>query len=372
MFLFISKIASWLIFVEEMIVDLKDLPEKCRPTYLEALLAKEPPIQSLTLGSKQNTESTKDKVHIPRELIGNWAGSDVDPFPGFDELEEYFHRHLAHYRTLQGRVKSDEICRVISTPSWPISSEGALEINLKTHFDIVNLALEVVRKAGRHLMIACGKSAKGGNTEANITSEPDRATFIAPIQVDENSDNLVYCFNKLDDEGAKKVRNILPGEIKLWYKFRREFLEAVYDDGSPDTVVRKQAEMVFTQIYQYLNERNAAIGYIMTDKELLAVRRVPKERYGMKYGVLDVSPSIPLSAEDGQMNAKYVLFYLHYRYGIMEPHLSEMKKTVKPNNWASFVYQAQRARKDKSQAKSLRSNPQAVNLDDMRETIYDD
>jgi len=225
-----------------------------------------------------------------------------------------------------------------------VNSETILEMMLKTHFDIVNLALELTAQDGRHFMIAGGKSARAGELEEGIDSEPDRASFLAPISGQEP--NLVYCFDKLDSKGSKHLRSKIPGEIKLWYKFRLEFLDAMRASKhiksenrveTPDHYKRAQAEQVFTQIYQYMNERHSAIGYLITDRELICVRRIPEDRLGLRYGVIDVSPSIPLSAPEGQLNAKLALWYLHHRYAVKEPNLSEFRRTPKPRTWSRAV-----------------------------------
>ena len=46
----------------------------------------------------------------------------------------------------------------------------------------------------------------------------------------------------------------------IYYKFRRDFLEPTR---------RHEAEQVFTQIYQYMNERHCVIHYLLTDQELI-------------------------------------------------------------------------------------------------------
>ena len=55
----------------------------------QALEAEEPSLESLELGSTDNTEPTNDKIHIPRELIGDWSTSDTDPFPDRNDLIAY-------------------------------------------------------------------------------------------------------------------------------------------------------------------------------------------------------------------------------------------------------------------------------------------
>jgi hypothetical protein len=331
---------------------LLDFSTAPRKRLLSVLEDEEPAIQSLDLGSTDNTEPTKDKGHIPRELIGDWAQSGIDPFPGFDGIRAYGKKDPRIWKALNTDIRNEDYKSVVSTRPWPINSEVILEMMLKTHFDIVNLALEKTALDETHLMIAGGKSATAGNRDGDIKSEPDRASFIAPTriyQTDENAPEsmLVYCFGSLDNKGAKQRKNLIPGEIKLYYKFRRDFLDATEAPKGlvkPDYYKRAQAEQVFTQIYQYMNERHSSIGYLITDQELICVRRVPVERYGVRYGVIDISPAVPLSIARGNLNAKLALWYLHHRYGVKEPSLSVFPGTPKPPTWLSIVNVFSRAR----------------------------
>ena len=366
--------------ISEMVVhDFANCNHKNRPTVMQALSGREPPIESLLLGSTDNTEPTTDKVHIPRELIGEWATSDVDPFPDLEGLRKYAQQDKRVWEQLQKKVKPGDMHRVLSQQPWPCVDEITVEQMLKIHFDIVNLALEYTASpSGPIVMIAGGKSGTAGNKENNVRSIPDRASFFyVPTKFD-NEGSPVYCFEKINHKGARKIENLLPGEIKIWYKFRREFLDGINSDPNtndcPAEDTLSQAETVFTQIYQYMNERGAAIGYIITDQELICVRRIKKERYGVRYGVLDISPAIPLSVEDGNLNAKLALFYIHLKYIMKEPHLRDMPKTPKPKNWSQFVRAMLRARVPESVESRYKlrtaSRGSPFNVTNMCETSY--
>jgi hypothetical protein len=211
-----------------------------------------------------------------------------------------------------------------------LNGENILEMLLKIIFDTVNLALERNAINGTLVLIQGGKSATARDKNAGIASEPDRASFFAPGTRDGDS-AYVYCLEELDTRGSKKIKNIIPGEIKLYYKFRRNFLDDLNETK------REQAEQVFTQIYQYMNERNCAVGYLLTDQELICVRRTTQVRHGLNYGVIDISQSIPISGESHGLNAKLVLWYLHHRYAVRDPHLNILKRTPKPRNWRTLV-----------------------------------
>ena len=62
-----------------------------------------------------------------------------------------------------------------------------------------------------------------------------------------------------------------------------------------------------------MNENHSLWGYVLTDYELIIVRRTTE------YGRIRVSQSIPLSAAPGQLNAKIALWWLHYGVSFHEP-----------------------------------------------------
>jgi hypothetical protein len=333
----------------------------------ECLAEAEPQFQSLNLGSTENNEPNPEKVYIPREIIGEWGYSEIDPFPSLDGLIAYANEDANVWKALQAHITTSDWPRVLTTEPWAVNSETILEMMLKTHFDIVNLALERTATNGKHVMIQGGKSATAGNMEAGIKSEPDRASFFAPATYDGSA--YVYCLGELDRQGSKKLQNIITGEIKLYYKFRRDYLDATitrWDKKTkteitiPDKTKREQAEQVFTQIYQYMNERQCAVGYLMTDQELICVRRTPaQERYGMQYGVIDIPPAIPLYISGSALNAKLALWYLHHKYAVRYPHLNVLNRTPKPRNLAALVRRIAIARESfgaqPTQSRRLRS-----------------
>jgi hypothetical protein len=339
-------------------VAVEDPNELLDMSYWTVLQSTEPSMKSLSLRSRNNTEATIDKAHIPRELIGNWATSEYDPFPDLNTLTEYAKSNEVIWKALNEKIKPREISRVISTGYWPLTSETILEVNLKTVFDIVNLVLEKSVVDGRRILIQGGKGATAEEANNGIVSLPDRAShYLAQKPTSEFAltsagldaeNHFLYCVEEYNaSAGSKAFQNIIPGEIKLSFKFRAEFLDAnvveMDSEGNeritdkPDNFKRGEAEKVFTQIYQYLNERNRAVGYLINDQEVICVRRIPEERRGLFYGVMDISPAFPLENESGRINAKAALWYLHYKYGIREPHLGVMESTKKPRLWKSIV-----------------------------------
>ena len=60
-----------------------------------------------------------------------------------------------------------------------------------------------------------------------------------------------------------------------------------------------------------MNDRNCAMGYLISDFEAVGVRRPGVERCGVRYGVIDITESIPVSTQAGNLNAKLALWYIY-------------------------------------------------------------
>src|SRR5438045_3735203 len=130
----------------------------------ECMVREEDALESLELGSKSNTEPTTDGIHIPRELFRDWNMYSDDPFPTFEALKQYAINEGVWSR-LQENIRPEDWYRVLSTVSWALNSDIILEMMLKTHFDIVNLALERTITKGKNVMIQGVKGATKGNSE---------------------------------------------------------------------------------------------------------------------------------------------------------------------------------------------------------------
>jgi len=312
-------------------------------------------VLTLCLGSTRNTDSTEDGVFLPIELVGSWGTCTRDPFPDYDRLVQYAKDDGVYDHLKKTKVKKSELGQVLTGRQWANNDEKMLEINLRIHFDIVNLVLENCIKRGKIVTMQGGKSGRAGEEEVNIKSEPDRATVLIPAPVRaENGETIFFDFRNLDSAGSRNYRNLIPGELKMAFKFNYDFIRATKKTQIrgrelevPDWWKRGQAEQVMTQIYQYMNERSSAIGYLITEKELICVRRPGIERYGCSYGVIDISPPIPLSAPAGQLNAKLALWYLNYRYALKSPKLRVLPMTAKPDNWGGIVRSITNQRNDR-------------------------
>lgn len=155
------------------------------------------------------------------------------------------------------------------------------------------------------------------------------------------------CFCICDYDNNKSNTNLIPGEVKVAYKFQWKFLNATKNHVRyPEITIPNEnkvmeAEKVFTQIYNYMNKLCAHYGYLITDQELICIRR----RSVSDYGAIDTSGSIPLSVEKGKLNAKLALWYLHHRYVVQDRTQIEMPMTPKKATWSQDVLTLQNKRK---------------------------
>jgi len=202
------------------------------------------------------------------------------------DFEEEVRNHWEIYFGTMAKKQPDPLSR--SSCSWgdsvkymELSSEAKLDVNLKHVYDKVNTVLE---KTGFHIMLQGGKHQERGDKKI-----PDLAANTV-------TDMLL---------SAPRRRNRCPGELKLSIKFGNAMKAQVskFRDHIWGTV--------FSQLHHYLNVHTAKTGYIITDKELFAMKR-----YGNEWGHVKVSAAIPFHpTHPDALNAKIALWFLLGRYG---------------------------------------------------------
>ena len=143
----------------------------------------EPRLQPLEFEFTSNTEPNKERLFIPSELIRQWGQSPEDPFPDYDGIMAYAKADPEVRTALNGYVKGREWERVSSVHPWASNSEIMVELNIKTHFDVANLALVKSARRGNMIIIQGGESA-GAMEEGG--SEPDGASFRLPAEPTRN------------------------------------------------------------------------------------------------------------------------------------------------------------------------------------------
>jgi hypothetical protein len=121
------------------------------------------------------------------------------------------------------------------------------------------------------------------------------------------------CFTLKDTKSNPHLDQAVPclivGDMMLSSKFQHEMLRPGTGGTFP-----KGAQYLVNKIHDYMDIHNDRYGYIITETELTMFRR----RECMKWGQLDYSPAIPISAERGKLNAMMVLWYFHIKYAVME------------------------------------------------------
>jgi len=325
-------------------------------TTWQALIAEEDELDSRKLASTSNTEPNEERIYIPKELYGDWNSCPRDAFPGdFKGIEDYA-KDVGVWEALQKEIDKAEYRSVVSTDPIPLVSEIAVEISLKTHFDIVNLALKKTCPPRTTVIIANGKAAIKDVEE----KEPDRASFLYNYEDDAKDSTRESLFAICDYDKNKLNENLVPGEVKVAYKFRMKFLtertlHLKSGISTPARTKQEEAEKVFTHIYQYMNQVNAHYGYLITDYELICIRRRSKT----DYGTMDLSNSIPLSAKEGKLNAKMALWYLHHRYVVHDPLQTKMPTTPKQRSWPQDVLDIINKRKRREDEEFKRASKKA-------------
>ena len=221
-----------------------DFSPMARVTIWQALIAEEDPLQSRKLASDSNTNPNDEKIYIPKEKYGDWTTCESDPFPDFAGIQQYA-KDAGVWEILQKDINNEDYLSVISTTAIPLVSEIAVEISLKPHFDIVNLALKKTGSPGVSVLIANRKAAiKNVKEELTTNMEPDRASFIykwrcEKMDIDgENPDQgtadddldesqcYYSCFCICNYDKNKLNDNLIPDEVKVAYKFQMKHLNA--------------------------------------------------------------------------------------------------------------------------------------------------
>lgn len=101
---------------------------------------------------------------------------------------------------------------------------------------------------------------------------------------------------------AKTRANRAPGDIKPSYKWSLD------QRNSPNPSIRMEFKQALSQVNFYMKQHHARYGFIITDRELVAIRRLDMN------GNLDLSASIPWTskgtAQNPQLTVSLGLWYL--------------------------------------------------------------
>jgi hypothetical protein len=244
-----------------------------KATVWSLLATPEPPMPRVDLSSTTQTASDGSIVRL-NSIPRPWT-----------DFEEEVKLHIQKHFSKKGPVIDQDDCAWGSKVRYlELSSEAKLDVNLKHIYDKVNTALE---RTGYNITLQGGKHLKG--VDKGI---PDLAA------------NLTHDMHI----PAPERTNRCPGEIKLSRKWGAEM--------PPDNSVAERISYMsaLSQIHHYMNVHSAKTGYIITDREMVALKRV-----GHAWGEMEMSDPIPLSpVRKGGTNVKIALWFLLSRYGCDE------------------------------------------------------
>ena len=119
---------------------------------------------------------------------------------------------------------------------------------------------------------------------------------------DHPTDNV--CESKADRQMVDVDRNMrLVGEAKLSWNYNSNWCQG------QDPAERDTARQVLSQIVFYMSEWDLRYGFITTDQEFVAVRRV-----GSNYGDIEISKGIPWTSSGGRgMTVSFAIFMLYLK-----------------------------------------------------------
>ena len=200
-----------------------------------------------------------------------------------EEFDQHYQMHFGNsVRNLPKPISIEECSWGESVRYLELSSEAKLDVNLKHFYDKVNLALKCT---GYDIELQGGKHQSGGDRR------------IPDLAANTGVDKLLP---------PDKRINRCPGELKLSVKFGTTMKQYMVAHA------RAQAYLaVFSQLHHYMNVHGAKTGYILTDRELYAMRR-----YGTEWGLVEVSNPIPFKpTHHHSLNAKQALWFLLSKYG---------------------------------------------------------
>lgn len=101
-------------------------------------------------------------------------------------------------------------------------------------------------------------------------------------------------------KGQREVR--LVGDVKVSWKWRSEWRD---DDAPAASGQRMEYRQVLSQVHFYMNRAGCRWGYIVTDREFVALKR------GERFGELLVADAVPVEGGKPGWNVAFAAWYLH-------------------------------------------------------------
>ena len=223
--------------------------------------------------SPQNTRNDRYRAADINNL-GHWADFNLA------SIQQQFGAVLAAAQIADEPVQP--------SPPRPINSESAVRSRIDTY--LTNRVVRSLRYGFAH-MNSTGQLA--GLTVLNYDVGSMAST----------PENFIPDLAFFDPNLSAKTRaNRAPGDIKPSYKWSLD------QRNSPNPSIRMEFKQVLSQVNFYMKQHHARYGFIITDRELVAIRRLDMN------GNLDLSASIPWTskgtAQNPQLTVSLGLWYL--------------------------------------------------------------
>ena len=223
--------------------------------------------------SPQNTRHDRYKADDIGN-VGHWAGFNLA------SIQQQFGAVLAATQIADEPIQP--------SPPRPINSKTAVRSRINSY--LTNRVIRSLRH-GFARMNATGQLA--GLTVLNYDVG----------QMASTPEDFIPEFAFFDPNLPVKTRpNRAPGDIKPSYKWN------LNQRNSPNPSLRTEFKQVLSQVNFYMKQHHARYGFILTDRELVAIRRLDRN------GNLDLSDSIPWAssgtAQNPQLTVLLGLWYL--------------------------------------------------------------
>jgi hypothetical protein len=273
-------------------------------------IAYQTPIQN-----KSNTNSPYDNTKVFMEDLRLW-----EEFPDYTDIKNFIQQNLRlrqlFHEVLLDNAGSGTLSKTLfnASDNIPANEENSLARNLHAFFSqlstLIRLACQGlpghqgVTQNSLWVAIGGGKCAMKRRSEGNPGPKvPDLVAYWS------DGDSSHLNAKKGKPHPATDTNCLIVGDFKMNPKFSHSML--LKKKGEFDA----EGSKVVNQIHDYMDMHQNKYGYIITHTELIMFRRRDNPP---KWGQLDFSPSIPVSAERGELNAMMVLWYFHVRYAVME------------------------------------------------------
>ncbi|KAL1845564.1 hypothetical protein Plec18170_009699 [Paecilomyces lecythidis] len=203
----------------------------------------------------QSPQNTRNDRYGARDInhVGHWAGFNLV------SIQQQFGAVLAAARIPDEPVNP--------SPPRPINSETAVRARIDAY--LTNRIVRAFRCGFAHMS---STHQMAGRTVLNY----DVGTMAT------TPENYIPDIALFDPNLPANTRpNRLPGDIKPSYKW------SLGQRNSPNPSVQMEFKQVLSQVNFYMRQHHARYGFILTDAELVAVRRLDRN------GNLELSASIP-------------------------------------------------------------------------------